>query len=97
MTEQLIQEIAKQGPLICALLLAIYYFYNRQNKQEELYSKQAEKVEKLLTSDRIKMLHVIENNTNVMRENSKIMRENVEFMRENVDIIKSLDIIKIKN
>lgn len=97
MTEQLIQEIAKQGPLICALLLAIYYFYNRQNKQEELYSKQAEKVEKLLTSDRIKMLHVIENNTNVMRENSKIMRENVEFMRENVDIIKSLDIIKNKN
>lgn len=90
MTEQLIQEIAKQGPLICALLLAIYYFYNRQNKQEELYSKQAEKVERFLTEDRMKMLNVIENNTLVMKENAQVLKDNTAVLR-------SMDINKIKN
>jgi hypothetical protein len=97
MNATLIQELAKQGPLICALMLAIYYFYNRQNKQEELYAKQAEKVEKLLTSDRIKMLHVIENNTIVMKESTQIMKENTKVMKENIEVLSTLDITKNKN
>jgi hypothetical protein len=90
MTETLIQELAKQGPLICALVLAIYYFYNRQNKQEELYAKQAEKVEKFLTEDRMKMIQIIENNTAVMKDNAASLKENTE-------VLKTLEIIKNKN
>jgi len=90
MTEILIQELAKQGPLICALILAIYYFYNRQLKQEELYAKQAEKVEKFLTEDRMKMLEVIENNTEVMKETTQVLKDNTSLLR-------TLDIIKNKN
>lgn len=67
-------ELAKQGPLIAALVTAIWYFYQRQNKYEVEAKKQVDKIEELLKEDRKEMLQVIENNTRIMEENTKVLR-----------------------
>jgi len=79
--EVMYQELLKQGPLITALIIAIIYFYRKQNKLEEDYTEQSEKVEKFLSDDRTKMIQIIENNTNVMKENASILKENIELLR----------------
>ena len=57
--EVMYQELLKQGPLITALIIAIIYFYRKQNKLEEDYTEQSEKVEKFLSDDRTKMIQII--------------------------------------
>lgn len=66
-------ELAKQGPLIAALVTAIWYFYNRQNKMEASAKEQADKIEKLLKDDRAEMIQIIENNTEMMKQNTEVL------------------------
>lgn len=73
-TVNVFAELAKQGPLITALMVAIVYFYKRQTGAEKAAKEQADKIEDLLKEDRKEMLKVIENNTHVMEENIKALK-----------------------
>lgn len=74
-TVNVFAELAKQGPLITALVTAIWYFYKRQSQLETDAKEQAEKIENLLKEDRKELLLIIENNTEVMRENTEVLRK----------------------
>lgn len=73
-TVNVFAELTKQGPLIMALSVAIWYFYNRQNQLEADAKAQSEKIENLLQEDRKEMLQIIENNTSVMKENTEVLK-----------------------
>lgn len=68
-----ITELAKQGPLIIALIAAIKYFYTKQNEMEVAAKEQSEKIETLLKEDRKEMVRIIENNTRVLEQNNEIL------------------------
>lgn len=61
-------ELMKQGPLITSLILAIWYFYNRQKEQEAAIKAANEKLEKYMADDREILLNALNNNTRVMED-----------------------------
>jgi ribonuclease HII len=77
-----VSELAKQGPLIGSMVIAIYYFFTRQNKQEDRIKEQSDKLESFLREDRLKMAAILENNTRVMEETARILDENSKWIKE---------------
>ena len=68
-----LEEIAKQGPVVAGLVLAIFYFYKRQQKLEEDLKAANEKLETYIVEDRENLIQIINNNTEALKDNTRIM------------------------
>lgn len=77
-------ELIKQGPLITALIMAIMYFYRRQEKQEAANQRLNDKLESYLKEDRDSLQKVVENNSRVVEEMQQFM-EKVEARLERME------------
>jgi hypothetical protein len=70
-----LSEIVKQSPLIGALVIAIRYFYTRQQKQESAIEAYNTRLEKYMLEDRELLLKALQNCTHVIENNTHVMHE----------------------
>lgn len=68
-------KLLTQGPLVVALILAVYWLVKRDQKRDE-------KLDKYISEDRKEMITTIQNNTAAMTEMSKVMEDKREVDNE---------------
>jgi hypothetical protein len=63
-----LSQLASKGPSIALLVIAVIYFYRRQNKLEADNQALNDKLEKYIAEDRDTMLTALNNNTAAIKE-----------------------------
>lgn len=76
-----VAELLKQGPLITALIIAIWYFYQRQKQQEAAIQAAADKLEKYMAEDREILVNALNNNTRVMIEMETYLKKEFDIRK----------------